>query len=1288
VKLNCYHIYTPAAEIRAADTGKADRVAGSSVTDFAVPKKSTLSAAVANALVFQFSPRFLIPLLSCTVPGLVFAGPQGGQVVAGSASISNPDANTTLITQTSARTAIDWQRFNIGSQEYVQFVQPDASSVALNRVIGGDPSQILGNLSANGQVFLVNPHGVYFGQSATVDVGGLVASVRDISNENFMSGNYAFSKTLGSPDDVGIVNDGVITAKDGGYVVLMGDYVHNAGIIRARLGTVALAAGNSITMGVKGNGLVSVAIEKETLSKLAGVNNAGQIMADGGRVLMTAKVANDLIDTAINNEGLVVANSIAERDGVIFLTAAGGDVVNSGTLDASAKDGSNADGGGVLVYSDKNVINAAGAKISATGDGSADGGVVRVIAANNLDHQTGASIDVSSAGGQGGFVEVSGHGGLSIKGAVELGSGGSLLIDPAVLNINSGSAAPSASVTSAYAVGKGFIENKLNTNNNVTLVASSSINAGGTYAISATGNGDLAIKIGTIGGTGGILGASTSTASGGFNCVSDGFCLAGGGTSGFYNFTSDPTGSVNLSTVTFNLAGGLNIAGGTTSGNVSVGGINAGGNVTITAGTDINIQGNISGAGTSLKASAGNDIFVNGGIAAFGNALNAKVTLNADNNVNINSGVFLANNDLLLAANKDGAGSGDVNIKGVSGTAITVLTQGNLSVSGNNFKVSGASLSFAAADSQVNVLAGNLNVNVSGGMNVAGGKYTPVSAVGTGAVQVSTTVKANNNITINAASLTVTGGSANASPSFASGTANALTVDANASLEAGANLVATLSGSLNVSGGLANANTGGSASTFTATANANAALLAAGNVNITASTVNLNKGTENAAAIYGGIATASATSKMQANNVTLNVASAMNANSASVSAINDVNITAGTYLENISNSIVAGNNLSVSVGGNYAVNGVYSAANLLSLSAGGTLDLNTVLGSVVTPLNSKVTLSAGNHLRLNNDIYLTSQTLTLVADANASGSGDVSIVGSAVSPVNVNTLGDMIVSGVGLNVADANVAAGTLKAEMGGTIEGLNASFDVGALYMSAAANINLTSSTINVGNGTVAGISGDALALSALTYNGIPLPTTSNPNAKFVAGGTLNLGTISMTGNVPYLWMVADTTNIQGLALPKSGDVVVQYSPFTVSKSIGVEDVPDTSELVNYNNLQHFGILPGTTIIVGSSQQTGDINIGNLGKIDIGSKNIVFVTSAKITTIDNIISSGVVAELLVGQFNGQLILTKGGEEFVAPILTEVEVMPALSDDPAKEKDRRKHLIKDDEDKILMCEAS
>ena len=117
----------------------------------------------------------------------VWAGPAGEQLVAGQASVSRAGTNT-LVTQTSDRAAINWQSFSIGAGEAVRFAQPSASSVALNRVVGQNPSEILGSLSANGQVFLLNPNGVLFGKGAQVDVGGLVASTLNISNSDFLAG--------------------------------------------------------------------------------------------------------------------------------------------------------------------------------------------------------------------------------------------------------------------------------------------------------------------------------------------------------------------------------------------------------------------------------------------------------------------------------------------------------------------------------------------------------------------------------------------------------------------------------------------------------------------------------------------------------------------------------------------------------------------------------------------------------------------------------------------------------------------------------------------------------------------------------------------------------------------------------------------------------------------------------------------------------------------------------------------------------------------------------------------
>lgn len=239
------------------------------------------------------------------------AAPAGGVVAAGSATIATSGAMTT-VTQTTGNVVLNWQSFGIATGESVQFAQPGSGSVALNRVLGTDPSGIFGNLSSNGKVFLVNPNGVLFGNGASVNVGGLVASTLDISDANFMAGRYSFA----SPGSGSVVNQGSINA-DGGYVALLGTNVSNQGTISARLGTVALAAGQAVTLDVMGGNLLNVTVDQGAVNAL--IQNGGLIQADGGAVLMTTQAAGSLLSTVVNNTGVIVAQTIESRDGTISL---------------------------------------------------------------------------------------------------------------------------------------------------------------------------------------------------------------------------------------------------------------------------------------------------------------------------------------------------------------------------------------------------------------------------------------------------------------------------------------------------------------------------------------------------------------------------------------------------------------------------------------------------------------------------------------------------------------------------------------------------------------------------------------------------------------------------------------------------------------------------------------------------------------------------------------------------------------------------------------------------------
>jgi len=278
--------------------------------------RGTIAAAVAASLV--------------AAAGSAWAGPTGGTVSAGSGNIRK-DGNTTTITQNSQNLAINWATFSIGASETVNFVQPGTSAIALNRVTGNESSVINGALNANGQVWLLNANGVLFGKTASVNVGGLVASTLALSDADFMNGNARFTAD-GSQGSV--INQGSLT---GGYVALLGKQVSNSGSISTTGGTSALAAGDAVTLSFTGNKLLSVQVDAGTYKALA--ENSGLIQADDGTVLLSATAKDALLDTVVNNTGVIQARGISTDGGRIVLLGGfnGGTLTVDGTLDASSR---------------------------------------------------------------------------------------------------------------------------------------------------------------------------------------------------------------------------------------------------------------------------------------------------------------------------------------------------------------------------------------------------------------------------------------------------------------------------------------------------------------------------------------------------------------------------------------------------------------------------------------------------------------------------------------------------------------------------------------------------------------------------------------------------------------------------------------------------------------------------------------------------------------------------------------------------------------------------------------
>jgi filamentous hemagglutinin family protein len=417
-----------------------------------------------------------------------YANPVGGVVAGGQANISQ--SGTTLdVTQTSNRAVINWQTFNIASNETTDFIQPSRSAIIVNRIGDANPSQILGRLTANGNVVLINPNGVLFGPGSVVDVNGLVATTADLDTKKFMHGGNLFFNKPGNPN-ASIINEGIITAQQAGLVGLVAPNVLNSGIISANLGRVQLASGDTTTVDFYGDKLLEVAVSDKVQSQL--VANTGLLQAQGGTIAMTAAAGKKIVHSLIDVEGELDAPAVAQKDGEIYIYAEGSNAVKnnvttnkgvkagsstvtvSGTLNASGYNPGQT-GGKVSILGD-NVGILSGTLIDASGD--AGGGTIKIggdfhgagttptalntyvdsnslIMANANTSGNGGNVAVWSDGntwfsgnimaeggvqsGNGGFVETSGHGYLSATGYVDLlapnGAKGTYLLDPTDVTI-------------------------------------------------------------------------------------------------------------------------------------------------------------------------------------------------------------------------------------------------------------------------------------------------------------------------------------------------------------------------------------------------------------------------------------------------------------------------------------------------------------------------------------------------------------------------------------------------------------------------------------------------------------------------------------------------------------------------------------------------------------------------------------------------------------------------------------------------------------------------------------
>ncbi|EGA8078558.1 filamentous hemagglutinin N-terminal domain-containing protein [Salmonella enterica] len=679
----------------------------------------------------------LTGLISGLLPAMVLAAdlPTGGQIVGGQGSIST-SGNQMTIHQQTQNMATNWHSFDIGKNNTVQFVQPDSSSVALNRVTGASGSQIMGTLKANGQVFILNPNGVLFGKNARVDVGGLVASTKNISTADFMKGQYTLSGE-GNPG-AQVINQGSLTTSKGGYIVLAGERVSNSGTVTTPGGKTVLAAGKTVTLQLDNGGLTSVSVNGSVVNAL--VENRGLISASNGQVYLTAKGQDMLLNTVVNNSGTVEAKGLVSRAGEIVLDGGDSGVVSqSGQLLADSQTGQ----GGKITLEGQNIHLAGGSLTSATGKtgggevyvgGGWQGKDSRIRNASKVVMDKTAMVDVSateagnggtavlwsddytnfrgtvlakggSQSGNGGRVETSSHRNLQASGTVDAsspsGKGGEWLLDPTDVTIvgsgadsnidsttNAGIFTPTASGAQILNTS---IVSQLNAGTNVTVKTSGTDTGGQTGNI--TVNADI-VK---------TAGADTKLTLLADNNIATADNVSIGATTGKLNLdllagNTTNNASIRLGTrINISLNGGDLLANaGSANNGVSLmftnNGQVHGGNVTL------NLTRGLSGY--AYKVQADNDLTINGPVSG---STGWSVPLNfiAGGKLTINSP-----EDIRLVAAETTNGGGRVVIQGDKGVSLNTVA-GNISLT-----------AASATTNSVNVSSDNGAVSMSAVGNI------------------------------------------------------------------------------------------------------------------------------------------------------------------------------------------------------------------------------------------------------------------------------------------------------------------------------------------------------------------------------------------------------------------------------------------------------------------------------------------------------------------------------------------------------------------------------------------
>ncbi len=1162
----------------------------------------------------------LLASLQILLPSLVAALPSDGNVVGGHADIQQVDSKHLNIQQVTDKAILNWKSFSIAADEGVRFVQPSVTSIALNRVVGTDPSVILGHLQSNGRIFLINPNGILFGAGAQIDVGGLLATTLQIRNDDFMAGRYLFAqdplKGMHS-----VINRGTIQVSDHGYVFLVAPGVSNEGVIIANLGKVLLGSGQKLTVDLMGDGLIKYALSGKVLDQVmsadgkplsSAVSNSGTIQADGGHVVLQAKAAGDIFSSVLNQSGVIRARSLVNQEGIVRLDGGDSGLVQvAGTITASglstgqkggqvsvigesvalremAKiDVSGDVGGGTALIGGNyqglgpepnaaSTFVAAGASIASDAVTNGDGGKVIVWADGHTDFAGSISAKGGQLGGNGGFVEVSGKNTLGFAGQVNtsapLGRTGILLLDPTNITISTGANAnivglptgpvfTGAALTSTLNVAT--LQNALAVNN-VTVDTASAFGSAGNITVSNAVTWASANSL-------------TLQANNNIN-VNAGITATGAGAIRLF-----AGGSVNSAAagVLTTASGGVTIQSvgvSTLAGNVALGS----GTLSVSNAGAMTISSIVSGTGGLTKTGAGT-------LTLSGNNTYIGVT-------NINVGILT-----LGAANRI-ANTNDVTVAGgatfnlnnfaetigsLSGAGNVTLGTGTMTTGGNN-----GTTTYSGIMSGTGGLAkAGTGVFTLSGANT----YTGATTINAGTLQLGAAERI-----ANTSAVTVAGGATFNLNNFAetigslSGAGN-VTLGSGTLIAGGNNTSTTYSGIMSGTGGLTKAGTGvftlSGANTYTGTTTINAGMLrVAGGAaiadtsdvtlaNVAGATLDLNGTNETIGSLAGGgalggnVALGTGVLTTGGNNGTTAYTGIISGTGGLTKAGTGVFTLSGANTYTGATTINAG---TVTLG---AANRI-ADVSAVTVTGGTTFNLNgfaETIGSLIGAGN--VTLGAG--------------TLTTGDAANTTFSGIMSGTGGLTKQgIGVFTLsGNNTYSGVtnvnaGTLVATANNALGTTA---GGTTvaSGATLGFSGGINYS--------TAEPVTVNGGTLANIAGNNIFAGPITLTANSSITVADGTALTV-GGTINGGSqlniSSGTGSINFLSAIGGTTPLSSLTANvgsiSSGPVTTTGTQTYTGPTTLNGNLTTTNSAITFNS----PVTLGANTILDTS--AGDIAFGN----------------------------------------------------------------------------------------------